>query len=79
MYYSGIDYHKKYSTICIMNEKGEVVLEKRVDHRNPKEFERIHASLPVQSVLPLGTPAPGNTPQVSRRIDMCSLLGVLGL
>ena len=46
MYYSGIDYHKKYSTICIINEKGEVVLEKRVDHRNPKEFERIHANLP---------------------------------
>ncbi len=46
MYYSGIDYHKRYSVVCIINKKGEVVLEKRIDPRNAEEFKKIHLGLP---------------------------------
>jgi len=45
MHYVGIDYHKKYSNVCILNADGEVILEQRVDHRYPMGFEKIFAGI----------------------------------
>lgn len=45
MKHVGIDYHKKYSTICVMDQEGKVELEKRLDHRSVGCFERFFSSL----------------------------------
>ena len=39
MYYTGIDYHKKYSFVSIQNEAGEIVLESKISDNDPHLFE----------------------------------------
>ena len=52
MYFAGIDYHKRYSFVSIIDAEGEVVLEQRVDHRYPRLFEDLFSRFgePVQVV-----------------------------
>lgn len=45
MNYAGIDYHKEYSFVSILNEQGTVVFEQRVEHQHPQIFEKIFKSM----------------------------------
>ena len=50
MNYSGIDYHKRYSVICIVDENGEILQEQRIEHGFPEQFKVLlgkHAPLEV--------------------------------
>lgn len=52
MYYAGIDYHKKYSHVTVVDEKGKMVKSRRLDNR-PEDFEEFFDDLdsPVCTVL----------------------------
>lgn len=53
MYYCGIDYHKKYSVVSMINENGQTVEERRIGHQNPALFEELLNGLdqPVKVVF----------------------------
>ena len=34
----GIDYHKRYSVVCVLDEEGREVLTTRIEHGQPKRF-----------------------------------------
>jgi hypothetical protein len=38
MTYTGIDYHKRYSVACTLDEKGRRLLERRIEHNAPEAF-----------------------------------------
>ncbi|MCO5068697.1 MAG: IS110 family transposase [Kiritimatiellae bacterium] len=45
----GIDYHKRYSVACVMNEAGTILAEERIDHAFPERFaELIGKHTPAQ-------------------------------
>ncbi len=48
MHYVGIDYHKRYSFVSVLNEEGQLTLERRVDHRQPEAFEAVVRELKGQ-------------------------------
>lgn len=56
MYYAGIDYHKRYSTVCILDQKGEVVAEATVRPNTQEGFGRLFDRLdgPVRVVFECG-------------------------
>ena len=41
MKYIGIDYHKHYSVVCIVNEAGGIVAEERIEHAFPERFQQL--------------------------------------
>ena len=41
MKYVGIDYHKRYSVVCIIDETGRIVAEQRIDHAFPERFGQL--------------------------------------
>lgn len=38
MKYVGIDYHKRYSVVCIVDDVGNIVAEERIEHAFPERF-----------------------------------------
>ncbi len=45
----GIDYHKRYSVVCVMDEAGSILAEERIDHAFPERFaELIGTYTPAQ-------------------------------
>lgn len=46
MFHAGVDYHKRYSFVSILDDSGEIVLERRIDHRRPEDFEDLFGQLP---------------------------------
>jgi transposase len=38
MKFVGIDYHKRYSVVCIVDEAGDVVVIERIEHSHPERF-----------------------------------------
>ena len=56
MYYAGIDYHKRYSTVCILDEESQVVVEATVRPNTLEGFGRLFDRLegPVQAVFECG-------------------------
>ncbi len=38
MKFVGIDYHKRYSVVCIVEESGVIVAEERIEHACPERF-----------------------------------------
>ena len=36
MFYIGIDQHKRFSQVAVMDEKGEIVSERKLHHDNPE-------------------------------------------
>jgi transposase len=34
----GIDYHKRYSVVCIVNDAGDEVVSERIEHHHPERF-----------------------------------------
>lgn len=56
MYYAGIDYHKRYSVVSIVNEEGELVREVRISHQYSGNFLRLLGGLdrPVKVVYESG-------------------------
>jgi len=53
MYYCGIDYHKKYSVVSIIDENGQPVDQRRIGHQVPNLFEELLGRLdqPVKVVF----------------------------
>ena len=50
MNYAGIDYHKRYSVVCIINETGSILHEERIEHGFPERFATLlstHAPVEV--------------------------------
>lgn len=45
MYYAGIDYHKSYSTVCILDQEGEIVRERTIRPNLPEHFSRLFNEL----------------------------------
>ena len=45
MTYTGIDYHKRYSVACTLDEKGRRLLERRIEHNAPEAFAAYFAEL----------------------------------
>lgn len=41
MNYAGIDYHKRYSVVCIIDETGEILQEERIEHGFPERFQML--------------------------------------
>ena len=41
MKYAGIDYHKRYSVVCIIDEAGEILQEERIEHGYPERFQAL--------------------------------------
>lgn len=37
-YFTGIDYHKRYSVYCVLNAAGKVQARGRIEHATPDEF-----------------------------------------
>ncbi len=37
----GIDYHKRYSVYCVLDERGGVLGQGRIEHLVPEDFERL--------------------------------------
>jgi transposase len=56
MYYAGIDYHKRYSNVCILSEGGEIALEAMVKPNTQEGFAALFARLdgPVKAVFECG-------------------------
>lgn len=56
MYHVGIDYHKSYSTLCVLNDAGEKVLERTVRPNLPERFSAVFDELdqPAQAVFECG-------------------------
>jgi hypothetical protein len=54
MTYTGIDYHKRYSVACTLDEKGRCLLERRIEHNAPEAFAAYFAELgePSEGALP---------------------------
>ena len=52
MYYGGIDYHKKYSVVTIINEHGKIIRQARINHYYPEMFRKLFEALdgPVKVV-----------------------------
>ena len=49
MKFIGIDYHKRYSVVCIIDEAGQIVAEERIEHAFPERFgQLIGAQAPCQ-------------------------------
>lgn len=46
MYFAGIDYHKRYSFVSIINQDGELVLEQSIKHSYPDLFEQLLSRQP---------------------------------
>jgi len=50
-FYVGIDIHRKFSQVCLMDDKGVILVEKRFEHADPQRitdfFEGIPAGTPV--------------------------------
>lgn len=38
MKFMGIDYHKRYSVVCILDDAGDVVVIERIEHHHPERF-----------------------------------------
>ena len=36
MYYVGVDYHKRYSVVCIIDATGSILHEERIEHGFPE-------------------------------------------
>jgi transposase len=55
-YYAGIDYHKKYSTVCVLDRERKVVLEATVRPNVPEGFAALFGRLdgPVEVVFECG-------------------------
>ena len=49
MTYTGIDYHKRYSVACTLDEKGRRLLERRIEHNAPEAFAAYFAELGAPS------------------------------
>lgn len=48
----GIDYHKRYSVVCVVDEVGRIVAEERIEHAFPERFGQvIGAHAPCQVVF----------------------------
>jgi len=50
MNYAGIDYHKRYSVVCILDATGNILHEERIEHGFPERFNTllgVHALLEV--------------------------------
>ena len=45
MYYAGIDYHKHYSTVCILDEGGEIIRERTLRPNLPEHFRNLFGEL----------------------------------
>jgi transposase len=45
MYYTGIDYHKRYSFVSIQNESGKIVSEHKIPNDNPHLFDEVFAKI----------------------------------
>jgi len=43
MNYIGIDYHKRYSVVCIVNENDQILAEERIEHAFPERFAALFA------------------------------------
>ena len=41
MRYVGIDYHKRYSVVCIVDEVGNMIAEERIEHTFPERFQQL--------------------------------------
>jgi hypothetical protein len=41
MKYAGIDYHKRYSVVCIIDDTGGIVAEERIEHAFPERFGQL--------------------------------------
>lgn len=56
LYYAGIDYHKHYSTVCVMDADASVVLEATVKPNSPDSFAALFSRLdaPVKTVFECG-------------------------
>lgn len=56
LYYAGIDYHKNYSTVCVMDADKAVVLEATVKPNSPERFSAVFSELdaPVRCVFECG-------------------------
>ena len=52
MDYAGIDYHKKYSVVTIINEDGKMIRQARINHYYPEIFRKLFEDLdgPVKAV-----------------------------
>ena len=57
VYYAGIDYHKRYSVVCIRNHQGDIVREATVRPNSLEQFTSLFAELdgPVKVVYECGT------------------------
>jgi transposase len=53
MYYCGIDYHKKYSVVCIIDSNGQLIDQRRIGHQAPTLFVDLFSELnqPVKVVF----------------------------
>lgn len=52
MKYIGIDYHKRYSVVCIVDDTGGIVAEERIEHAFPERFgQLIGAHAPAQAAF----------------------------
>jgi len=52
MKYVGIDYHKRYSVVCIINDAGSIVAEERIEHAFPERFgQLLGAHAPCQAAF----------------------------
>lgn len=51
MLYTGIDHHKQYSVACAMDQKGAVINESRIDHRDTIAFGRYLYALSDSSAV----------------------------
>lgn len=48
----GIDYHKRYSVVCVVDEAGTILAEERIEHAFPERFgELIGAHAPCQAAF----------------------------
>jgi hypothetical protein len=50
MYYAGIDHHKRYSVVCIQDEAGAIVLERRIEYNDPFAFGEVMKVLPTELI-----------------------------
>lgn len=46
MMYAGIDYHKHYSFVSILDAEGQLVLERRIHHKEAELFRELLEALP---------------------------------
>lgn len=52
MKYAGIDYHKRYSVVCIVDDTGSIVAEERIEHAFPERFgQLLGAHAPCQAAF----------------------------